>query len=228
MGLWGADRKWTAIDRLADPADREPELLAMERTALDRSIDLALARRRFTAAAKRANLARAEGWIPDVSAGVSAERDESEWGIGPAVELEVPLFYQGQGEVARARAEMRREERTLAGTAVRIRSAVRATLARVTSLRERAEFYRTTLMPLRERIVRQTELQYNAMNTGVFQLLAAKRDQVETARAWVEALRDYWIARAELDQLLAGRLVPMTTSAADSSAPAAGSRNDDH
>jgi cobalt-zinc-cadmium efflux system outer membrane protein len=112
---------------------------------------------------------------------------------------------------------------------VRIRSAVRATLARVTSLRERADFYRTTLMPLRERIVRQTELQYNAMNTGVFQLLAAKRDQVETARAWVEALRDYWIARAELDQLLAGRLVPMTaSSAADSGAPAAGSRAGDH
>jgi cobalt-zinc-cadmium efflux system outer membrane protein len=52
------------------------------------------------------------------------------------------------------------------------------------------------------------------MNIGVFQLLSAKRDQVETARAWVEALRDYWIARAELDQLLAGRLVPISSASA--------------
>jgi cobalt-zinc-cadmium efflux system outer membrane protein len=43
------------------------------------------------------------------------------------------------------------------------------------------------------------------MAVGVFQLLSARRDQVETGRAYVETLRDYWVARAELEQLLAGR-----------------------
>ena len=46
----------------------------------------------------------------------------------------------------------------------------------------------------------------NAMALGVFQLLAAKRDEVQTARTYVELLREYWTARAEVERLEAGRL----------------------
>lgn len=62
------------------------------------------------------------------------------------------------------------------------------------------------LLPLRQQIVDETQLQYNAMNAGVFQLLQAKRDQIEAARAYVELLREYWTLKTQMDQLLAGRL----------------------
>lgn len=71
-------------------------------------------------------------------------------------------------------------------------------------------FYRTTLLPLREKIVDETLLQYNAMTTGPLQLLAAKRDQIATATAYVDALRDHFTARAEAEALLAGRLPGMS------------------
>ena len=66
---------------------------------------------------------------------------------------------------------------------------------------------------MRARILDETLRQYNAMQLGVFQVLAAKRDQVQTGRAYVEALRDYWRTRAALDTVLAGRLqrpLPLT------------------
>jgi hypothetical protein len=44
------------------------------------------------------------------------------------------------------------------------------------------------------------------MSVGVLQLSQAKRDQIETARAYVEACQSNWTARAEVEQLLAGRL----------------------
>jgi cobalt-zinc-cadmium efflux system outer membrane protein len=44
------------------------------------------------------------------------------------------------------------------------------------------------------------------MNMSVFQLLLARRDQIEAGRAYVEAQREYWIAAADLEQLLAGRI----------------------
>jgi cobalt-zinc-cadmium efflux system outer membrane protein len=47
----------------------------------------------------------------------------------------------------------------------------------------------------------------NAMASSPFELLQAKREQLRTASLYIDALRDYWIARAELDLLLAGRLV---------------------
>ncbi len=69
------------------------------------------------------------------------------------------------------------------------------------------DHYQDVLLPVREQIIEQTQRQYNAMELGVFQLILARRDQVRTAQEYVIALREYWQARATLDQILAGRLV---------------------
>lgn len=220
LGLWRPGVKLTTTERLPDPPTTELDIAGAERRAVSRSLDLAIASQRYAAAAKRANLARAEGLVPEIKAGVSAERDEADWGFGPAAALEVPLFYQGQGEVDRARAEMRRQQKLHSALALRIRTATRATLTRLTVARERVHFYKSTLLPMRQRIVEETLLQYNAMNAGVFQLIQAKRDHVETGRGYVETLRDYWITRAELEQLLAGRLVRRASAeVVDASSP---------
>lgn len=204
MGLWGNDANWKIESRLAEPG--EVTLTDLEAKAIQNSLDLQIIRHRFTAAAKRANLERASGILPDLKAGVTAEREENEWSYGPLAEVELPLFYQGQGEVARAQAEMRRQGQLLRARAVQVRSAARTAAVRVAATRDRATYFKNVLLPARERILNQTQLQFNAMSISVFQLLIAKRDQVETARLYVEALRDYWTARAEAEQLRSGRL----------------------
>jgi outer membrane protein, heavy metal efflux system len=213
MGMSGSGIRWETADRLPD-ADVERTMPAdVERRALRQSLDLELARRRFTAAAKAANLSRAEGLLPRIEAGAIAEKEGDEpWGVGPAVEIEIPLFYQGGGEVARARSDMRRQQNSYTAAAVQIRAATQDILARLETARSAIAFYRDVQLPLREQIVQQTQLQYNAMNISVFQLLQAKRDQIETARDYIETQRDYWIAQAELDQLLAGRLPALAMS----------------
>jgi cobalt-zinc-cadmium efflux system outer membrane protein len=210
MGLWGPHgADWKAVERLPPPGASKVESGQIESRAIERSLDLELGRKRFAVAAKGANLQRARGWLPELRAGVSAERElgsGGEWALGPAVALEVPLFYQGQGETGEALAEMRREQRRYADTAVRIRAAARAAASRLDVAAKNATYYQDVLLPLRQRLVDETQLQFNAMSVGVFQLLQAKRDQIETARAYVDVLEDYWTARAEVDQLLAGRL----------------------
>jgi len=62
-------------------------------------------------------------------------------------------------------------------------------------------------LPLRQFIVDETQKQYNGMFIGAFELLQTKRDQVEAGRQYIEALRDYWIARSQLQQIAGGRLV---------------------
>ena len=70
------------------------------------------------------------------------------------------------------------------------------------------------------------------MLLGVFQLLEAKRGEIDAGRMYVEALRDYWIARAELERAIGGRLelVPAATQAttAPATAPAASQPAVDH
>ncbi|MDX2051943.1 MAG: TolC family protein [Polyangiaceae bacterium] len=207
MGLWGRETEWRAMPRLPDIPGAEFDVKKLESTAIERSLDLAIAKHRFAAAAKRANLAQAHGFLPELKAGVSAERNE-EWGVGPAIEIEVPLFYQGQGEVGVAKAEMRQQQALFTDVAVNLRASARNAAARLTARREAVRHYKTVLLPLKQKVVEQTQLEYNGMLVGLFQLLQAKRDQVQTAAAYVDQHREYWIARTNVEQLLAGRRHP--------------------
>ena len=206
MGLWGTAATWTAQPRLADAAVPDSALATLENRALQSSLDLEVLRYRYEAEGKQANLAKLRGWVPELRAGVSAERAEDGWGIGPAATLALPLLYQGQGETSRALAEMRRARKLYTDTAVRVRATARGTVARLRAAAESAQYYKTVLLPLRQRIVDNTQLEYNAMGLGVFQLLQAKRDQISAAAGYVDLLREYWTLRAEVDQLVAGRL----------------------
>ena len=119
--------------------------------------------------------------------------------------------------MARAQAKLRQAQQRYVALAVEIRSQVRAARNRMFSARSRVEYYRRVIIPLRHQIVEQTQLEYNAMLVGVFQLLQAKQGEIESGRAYVEALRDYWIARAELEKAVGGQL----KSRAASTQPAA-------
>ena len=48
------------------------------------------------------------------------------------------------------------------------------------------------------------------MQLGVFQLLQAKQMEFNFRRNYIDALRNYWIARTELELLLDGHLVRQT------------------
>ena len=139
--------------------------------------------------------------------GGSAEKESDEvWGVGPSVSVPIPIFDQGQARVARATAELRRAQHEYHALAVRIRATARALVERVRGAGERAAYVRDIVLPLHERIVSEAQLQYNAMQIGVFQLLRDRQEQIDAGVEYVELLREYWSARADLLHLLSGRL----------------------
>jgi outer membrane protein TolC len=78
-------------------------------------------------------------------------------------------------------------------------------------------------VPLRKRIADENLLRYNGMLIGVFELLADARTQIASVNAYIEALRDFWLAKADLDMAMIGKpsAGPMPASAAPAAAPAA-------
>jgi cobalt-zinc-cadmium efflux system outer membrane protein len=94
---------------------------------------------------------------------------------------------------------------------VQIRSQVRIASAKVASARQRTAFYRDSLLPLREQVIKQTQLQYNAMQVGLPHLLAVKQEQIRAGMEYVEVIKEYWIARAELEQAVGGKLPQAAT-----------------
>jgi outer membrane protein TolC len=59
----------------------------------------------------------------------------------------------------------------------------------------------------------------------VYDLLLAQQGQVQTARQYVGALKEFWKAWAELERALGGR-IPGADAGARASAPAAAAAND--
>ena len=207
MGLSGMETNWRLAGRLAEPQEGSPDLADLEARAIEQSLDLVELEHRYLAAARRANLARAEGLLPTLRAGFGLGRQDDLREFGPVISFDLPVFNQGQGGVALARAEMRQLEQQYGARAVHIRAAVRTARNDLLIAARRVNHYQEVLLPLREQIIDQTQRQYNAMQLGVFQLIVARRDQVRTAQEYVIALRDYSHARATLDLILAGRLV---------------------
>ncbi|WP_438041576.1 TolC family protein [Sorangium sp. So ce128] len=225
LGLSGAATSWT----IAGAVPAAPEALATppraESLALRASLELAELRSRLEAAAGRAGALRAEGWVPDVAIGVHGERElgasgeahEHPWVLGAGVRLSLPLFDRRQGAEAAQAAEFDGLLERYHGRAVDVRSAVREAQSRLLFAHARARHYARVILPARKRVLEQTLLQYNAMQVGVFQLLSARREQLDAELAAVEALREHWTAKAAFDALLAGRRV----EAAGAGAPAA-------
>jgi outer membrane protein, heavy metal efflux system len=206
MGLWGEETAWHIDRRLPDvPAEPLP-VEGLERHALVQSLDLASARQRLVVGGEQLGVSRTTLLIPESSLGAGAEREEGEWKVGPTIELPIPLLNRGQGRIGRAVAELRRAEQEYYALGVRLRSTARLVKERLQGAEDRARYYRDIVLPLRERIVRETQLQYNAMQLGVFELLRVREQQIQAAIAYVDTLLDYWLARTDLEQLLSGRL----------------------
>lgn len=205
MGVWGEQTQWEIDGRLPDVPVDPPPVNGVEREALARSIDLAHARQRIIAAGEQMGYERATSLIPGAEVGLEAEREEG-WKLGPVLSVPLPLFDQGQARIGRGAAGLRRAQQEYYALAVRIRSTARAVRDRVLGAQDRALYYRDILLPLHERVVSEGQLQYNAMQIGIFQLLRDRAQQIEAGVAYVEELREYWVARADLAQILSGRL----------------------
>lgn len=229
LGLHGDATTWTVSDGLARLPEEEPSFEDLERRTLTASLELAETRSRLEAAARNTGLSRAEGWIPDVGIGAIAEKEphlgdpsHSDWRWGGAITFTLPFFNRRQGTSAANEAEFDALMERYHGMSVDIRSAAREARNRVRSAHLRARQYQQVLVPARRRVMQQTLLQYNAMQVGIFQLLQARREELNTELTYVETLRDYWTARAALDALLAGSRVGAPMGAGDSSSFAGG------
>lgn len=213
LGLWGEESaSWKAGDAMPGLPERDPPLEHLEALAVERRLDLSAARSEAHALEEAASLSGVTRVLPALQLGVSTERDpEGTRVTGPQLSVELPIFDQGQARMGRLEAQLRQAQAREAELAVNVRSEVRTLRNRLISARGAAEHFRTVLLPLRERIVKESQLRYSAMLLGVFQLLAARRAEIETWRDSLEAVRDYWITRAELERAAGGTLSPPPT-----------------
>jgi cobalt-zinc-cadmium efflux system outer membrane protein len=167
-------------------------------------LDIRIAQRDIEAAQRIVSNAKSAPF-DDADVGVHYEREpDGKTTTGPALTVPIPIFDRGAAPRARARAMLRQAQQRLAALTATSRSEARAAAERLAEARARTAYLRDVVLPRRQRILNLTQLEYNAMQKGVFQLIEARASVASAQREEVLATRDYWTARTELEAALLG------------------------
>jgi outer membrane protein TolC len=207
-------------ERLPELPTAPREQADVEQLALTQRLDVQAARLSLERAARQLDVASTTRWVSMLALGtVRNASNEMPTQRGWEVALELPLF--GPGPLPKAQALAREAAHTAADAGIQARSEAREAYGLYRSSFDVARQHRDELLPLARRISKEQLLRYNAMLIGVFELLADARAQVAATSAAQDALRDFWLAQADLDQALVGPVTPAMPGPAAQAAPAA-------
>ena len=204
MGIRDSRIDWTLADSFPPLPPQEIAASDIQNLLAARRLDIAAAQRDVEAFHRLLPGAALSG-VGDATVGVHREHESGgQTTTGPAVDVPIPIFNRGAATRARAEADLRRAEARLASLTAEASSQARAALQSVMAARSRVDYYRDVVVPRRQRIVALTQLEHNAMLVGTFQLLQAKKDELDAQRQYIDAQRDYWAARNNFEKALSG------------------------
>ncbi|MBA2369921.1 MAG: TolC family protein [Candidatus Protochlamydia sp.] len=182
------------------------DLCALESIALRERLDLQEAR--FEVIRFRRMLGLKEWWtFTNLSAGLAGERETDGLNlVGYGLTGEFPIFNMGQATRMRIMAQLRQAQDRYLALEIRILSEVRESHNILIRNFEMIHNYRVQIIPLKHEILNSSEELYNVMGLGIDRLLEYKRQELEMFQNYVEILKDYWLARVQLDKAIGGYL----------------------
>jgi outer membrane protein TolC len=226
LGLWSSDLNFTLPKSLPTLPKRAIALPAVEQDAVRNRVDLQIARIDLDTLAKSYGLTNATRFINVLEAGyadklikdnVTGERIRDR---GFAVSFEVPLFDFGEARVREAEQTYMQAVNRLAQKAVNVRSEAREAYRNYRTTYDIASHYQRDVLPLRKIISDEMMLRYGAMQVDVFTLLLEAQQKLSANAAAADALRDFWLASADLSAVIVGGGTN-TIEAANTAMPAA-------
>ncbi len=207
MGVWGAQTQWKIANELPGIAGRDFPTEHLESLAIAQRLDLAASKAEVGAVVQSLGLTKTYRYVGAIEFGVDTEKSPDRQRVtGPTLSLQLPIFNQGKSRIARLEAQLRQAERRLEAQAIDIRSEVREARDRLLAKKDLSTYYRDELLPERKKVLELTATNYNAMLKGPYDLLLARQNELAAERGYIDALRDYWIARADLERAVGGRL----------------------
>jgi len=222
LGLWGKDAKLRIPGKLPSLPSRTRTLTDIEAEAIEKRIDLAIARMELDILAKSYGLTRGTRFINVLEiAGMSnfekervvtpqpppddpeIERTKTRW-RGLELEIQIPIWDMGAARTRRAEETYLQAVHRLAERAINVRSEVREAYSGYKGSYDIARHYQREILPLRKIISDETMLRYNAMIADLSALLVDARARIMSNIAAIDAQRDYFLATSDLQAAILG------------------------
>ncbi|HUO81788.1 MAG TPA: TolC family protein [Gammaproteobacteria bacterium] len=229
-----AKAAWRTVDRLASPPDTTLSRDELTERALSQRLDVAAAHEEVALLEDALGVTGRWRLLGSVEAGYERERGTDDPTVrGPTLNLELPLFNQGQGAVARAEAQLLDARARAEALALSVENEVVTGVEQLALAREISERYRRELLPATASAVARQQERVNFMLVSPFELIRTKRDEYDAWQEYFESLRDYWIARTALRAATGGLLpgddesLPLTIGVEEIIAPSTESSEED-
>jgi len=232
MGLWDRNSIYTLPARLpALPAKLASSSL-IEARALERRVDLRLARTNLEIFAKTLGLTHATRYINALALGPLRDYEktvgESPGALdradryGVQITFEIPIYDFGEARTRDAQETYMQSAHLLAEKAVNVRSEVREAFIAYKGAFEVASLYQAQVEPLQNEILKQSLLQTSTMQTDVFVLVQDARTRILAHVAALNARREFWIADTDLRAAIIGGGIAGRTDGARAAASGSG------
>ena len=207
IGLSPTDPLWALSSALPLPTEHDDKVDELQSLALTHNLSLMAADQDLSIWHQVTATRRATWWLGDTALGLERERDpEGVRASGPSLDLELPIFNQGQAKTARLNAMRDLAKAQSAQIRLNLSHQIAARADELQRRRQVIALHSDGLIPQRQTIVARSQEQQNYMLLGVFGLIEAKTREYEAYEGYIEAVRDFWLARVELTRLVGTRL----------------------
>ncbi len=180
-----------------------PSAPSYEQQAIDQRIDVQAAVRQADATAKAYKLQRVTRFVNVLDVGYQSNlSNQQATQSGFDVTLELPLFDFGSAASNEARARYEESLAAVREAATKARSETRGAWASTKAAWENAARYRDRVLPLQQKITEEVLLRFNGMLVGPAEVLEQAQVQADAALQAQQALRNFWIAEADLASVL--------------------------
>lgn len=208
LGLWEGDLGFRLPAVLPAMPRRPQPLPRIEVDAVERRVDLQIARLELDALAKSLHLTEASRFVTLLDiAGIHKRTTDAGGAVtdrGLDLQFQIPIFDGGEVRVRQAVETYNQAFNLLTEKAVNVRSEARDAYKTYRSTYDIAGHYQREVLPLRKIISDEMQLRFSSMQDDVFALLTEARQRIAALRAAIEAKRDFWLAQAELQTVVNG------------------------
>ncbi len=178
-----------------------PPLETLVNQAISQHIEIQTIQHELIAEEARLALAKSER-IPDLDleGGTEINDADFEYGWRAALRLELPLFNQRKGEIARSNAATENLKAELEAAKQKTRAEVEKAYLKVEALEKQVETYRNEILPSAKEIEELSQESYHEGKTGLLSAIDAQRNMHEVRLEYLTVLMDFQTAIADLEQ----------------------------
>jgi outer membrane protein TolC len=207
LGLYGEQTHYRLSTEPLKPLGGVISELGLEKRAIMNRLDMRRAIKAVDYAAKQAGYSENTRLLDEVEFSIESEKTTGEKRFNTfGIKLPIPIFDFGQARVTKSEAMYNQSVHHLYERAVTIRSEVRERYANYRYSYDIAKEYDEVIVKNNQQILEETQLFYNGMLDGIYELLEDQRRVGEAKIEALEARGEYQKGEADLEYTIGGKL----------------------